>query len=615
MLLLLLLRDTSEKASEAYCSIKNNNINILQEDFDGSIVSGYWNDSLNDTGWYTLKIISNNNEDNSINVMRCAGALEGYLSYERIYNHFMLIKDINGWNRSSDYPENIKNFMESNMQFIKESTEAYVDSSYWNKVSLIYEQFKGLVEGYDLKNELSGFKQNMSKLDHWILQSEGDLMDVVEKYPDLTKAKKVKTLPGDHCTGMIRILPDYSDLYFSHDAWSDFRELHGELKEYNLNISEFEAKRITMSTRVGKISSYDDLYVNDKGLMIMETTLSNFNEDLFEYVKPNSIFTWIRAVLSTWCATSGKDWVDYFSKSNSGTYNNEYLIVDTNKFEFFEKPTNDLLWIIEQMPGIFMSADITDILVNQSYFASFNTPYFTNLFNLAQYPEKIASWGIDGSYWDYQNASRRLIAKRELPFIYSFDDFKKFMRYNNYARDPYSAGDPGQMILSRYDLRDGSNPHFVRHMFGGLDSKVLRLTEAKYRMTIHALASPAFSEKPEDKLPPFKFTDWPQYNHDGLYEGEWMFNWTTFESSTPDICYNKTRSECLSIEDCGWCYTTETCLPGNDEGPFFGSSCKGSWSRTHDNNGILKHIGVALLVVTITTVGVFIATRINKINV
>lgn len=36
-------------------------------------------------------------------------------------------------------------------------------------------------------------------------------------------------------------------------------------------------------------------------------------------------------------AKNGKQWADYSMRQNSGTYNNQYMVIDTNLFEF-EKP-------------------------------------------------------------------------------------------------------------------------------------------------------------------------------------------------------------------------------------------------------------------------------------
>jgi len=49
-----------------------------------------------------------------------------------------------------------------------------------------------------------------------------------------------------------------------------------------------------------------------------------------------------------WCV----QWVTYFGDENSGTYNNQYLIVDYKLFEAGAKALKPgLFWVLEQYPG------------------------------------------------------------------------------------------------------------------------------------------------------------------------------------------------------------------------------------------------------------------------
>lgn len=53
-------------------------------------------------------------------------------------------------------------------------------------------------------------------------------------------------------------------------------------------------------------------------------------------------------------ARSGRTWSEIFSQFNSGTYNNQWMVIDYNKFKKGTKPEDlpdELLWIVEQIPG------------------------------------------------------------------------------------------------------------------------------------------------------------------------------------------------------------------------------------------------------------------------
>lgn len=51
----------------------------------------------------------------------------------------------------------------------------------------------------------------------------------------------------------------------------------------------------------------------------------------------------------------------------SGTYNNQYMVLDTNQIELNTVIHDDALWVIEQIPGLVMAADQTPILRTGMY--------------------------------------------------------------------------------------------------------------------------------------------------------------------------------------------------------------------------------------------------------
>ncbi|OHT16675.1 Laminin A family protein [Tritrichomonas foetus] len=598
-------------------------------DKENSDAWAYWNNSISEIGWYTLHVEGREGAS-SHNMLRCAGLLEGYLSQHEIFLHFQLMKDIHGFDRTTDYSPEWRYFMEKNMNYTFSSVQAYLDDPYWRDINLTLTQFNGLLEGYNMKREerekkgeIEGQMINneiMTPLDFWFLEAECELYDVEmalipvpESATAPTKSqnknifgnsqkndhsvnngnslnsernkyitKKLNKLPtkktqnppnGDDCTGLIRLLPDYSDIFFSQDTWSDFRDLHGELKEYHFPIPGFKANRILFSTRVGKLFSYDDFYIADSGLLVLETTMSIFNLDLYKEVIPESLFTWLRATRSMWHTDNGKDWATEFIKHNSGTLNNQYIILDQKKFTRFEKPEKDLLWMIEQYPGDYESRDLTDLLVKNGYFPSINVPFTERLYEKAGYPEKVKS-SATGDFFSYYDSARFKILDRESRRIMNFEDFKKLMTYNNYQRDPYSKGDPAQAIMSRYDLRRPGEPYGPAKAFGGLDSKCCRITEFATKLHFHAIASPT-----KDNQEPWEFGKPPFENvrYEGLPK-RWDFNWTTFESMTYNFCGNFTsEKDCTKNDLCGWCTYDTKCFAGDKTGPFFDVKCEAGW--------------------------------------
>lgn len=86
-------------------------------------------------------------------------------------------------------------------------------------------------------------------------------------------------------------------------------------------------------------------------------------------------------------ATDGQEWGRHAKKYNSGTGNKEWMIADFMKFRNLTRQETDhrkrdfqaahgLLYIAEQIPGLFHIEDKTDMLVRNTYWASYGLPFF-----------------------------------------------------------------------------------------------------------------------------------------------------------------------------------------------------------------------------------------------
>jgi hypothetical protein len=352
----------------------------------------------------------------------------------------------------------------------------------------------------------------------------------------------------------------------------------------------------------------------DSGLFVMETTMSIFNNSLYDYIKPQALFTWFRAIHTTWIAHNGSEWTSIFIQHNSGTYNNQYMIIDSNKFKRFEKPTTDLLWIIEQYPGPhWLRADVTAKLISDGYWPSINKPSFKELYNIAGYPEKIASVGAIGDYYEYEGNARYLIIKREAPRLDDFEVFKKFMRYNNWRRDLYSNGDALQQIMARSDLRRYKDPYGSPRNHGGLDSKAARVSEGVTRLAFHAISCPAH----ENGNPPWSFekSSFNITDHRGLPD-TWTFDekgWNVFAGNGVAKCARYTaKSECIDQPFCGWCGASGKCLAGGKDGASsVEETCASGWSTGGGlpawEIGVI--VGAAVLAVVIAVVVAVVVIR------
>ncbi len=101
----------------------------------------------------------------------------------------------------------------------------------------------------------------------------------------------------------------------------------------------------------GVIYSGDDFHVISSGLVTIETTIGNENPAIWHFVKPvGQIVEGVRVTVANRLATNGKEWTEIFRRRNSGTYNNQWMIVDYKKFKpGMRKMKQGLLWILEQV--------------------------------------------------------------------------------------------------------------------------------------------------------------------------------------------------------------------------------------------------------------------------
>ena len=540
-----------------------------------------WEDSYSEIGWGKIHIWTNASRP-SYSQMYCAGFVDTYASYDRVNESFRLFKEIQVKELSASWPEQWAHWISDNIRYVRRMAENTADD-YWKRMKLILAQVDGNLDGYNARALEKGHP-TLLEIDWWMLQSGGDLDDLSEVFPveELYRDPEFKL----KCTGLVKLAPNYTDLWFAQDTWTDVRELHAYLKEYNLNIPEFTAHRVLISTRTGHMSSVDDFWVNDKGLLVLETTMHNFNRTLYDlYVKPESVMTWLRAYHAMFATDNGQNWTEHFIRYNSGTYNNEYLIVDTKLFEAGTKPGKNLLWMIEQYPGHYHAEDVTELrLLNDSYVQSINTPWFEDMFDIANYTGQQQAEPKKKTFWSYNDQPRNKIIVHQAPNLKDYADFQRLMRYNNYTMDPdqiipgTNQREPAQGVLARYDLRpENGTDYGARNHFAGIDTKTLSVNTFKTSQTFDAINSPKYDEG----IPEFTFADWPEINHYGLAES-WHYNWTTFGARDHCVVHGGTgdKERCQNIAGCGFCMYDQRCLSGDKNAPdsFFNYECESGWS-------------------------------------
>ena len=155
------------------------------------------------------------------------------------------------------------------------------------------------------------------------------------------------------CSGLIKVPGDFSDLFMAHSSWFSYGNTNRIFKHYHFHFhAQAASSAISFSSYPGYLQSLDDFYMMDSGLGMIQTSNDVLNHSLLELVKPESLLAWQRVRLANAFAGSGKEWEEAFRWQASGTYVNQYMVVD---FKLFKPKTafpDGLLWVVEEIPGL-----------------------------------------------------------------------------------------------------------------------------------------------------------------------------------------------------------------------------------------------------------------------
>ena len=102
----------------------------------------------------------------------------------------------------------------------------------------------------------------------------------------------------------IELLDDRSDLIMGHNTWSALHTMFRVYKIYDLKFTEEDGKTLipghlqTFTTYPAMISSTDDYYTLGDHMVVIETTIENYNPDLYKYQTPRAVMQWARNIIA-----------------------------------------------------------------------------------------------------------------------------------------------------------------------------------------------------------------------------------------------------------------------------------------------------------------------------
>ncbi|XP_071963948.1 phospholipase-B 81-like [Antedon mediterranea] len=476
------------------------------------VAYGIYNDTLSTTGWGKLHIKAgfSNKKYSDSEIVYASGFLEGALTSKHIKQHSA---NLNDWVFSSTknpdvFRDRLKDFFSKQDKWMRNMIQANKNDPFWKGIGLITAQYDGLIEGYNT----FPYQEKLDVFDFQILNGNGDVIDLEhvlmpDSVPDWRKMTDEEfsqfIVKSGHCSALVKVLPGYEDVFMGHSSWFMYSATLRIYKTYVWQLQQTVASnRISFSSYPGYLESLDDFYILGSKMVMLQTTNNVFNSELYTHVKPESLLAWQRVRLAHLLANNGSEWADIVSKYNSGTYNNQYMIIDRKKISK-TRIDDGALWVVEQIPTLVESGDQTAIL-RAGYWPSYNVPFYENIYKLSGYPEVVKERGTS---YSYQLAPRAKIFRRDQSSVVDIESFKAILRYNDYKEDKYSDNDSCNTICCRGDLRANPTPS------GCYDTKVTNMEMAD-NFVAYAISGPTRSHG----IPPFKWTTQFNVSHIGLPE-------------------------------------------------------------------------------------------------
>ena len=374
------------------------------------------------------------------------------------------------------------------------------------QVTSLMKQMRGIGAGY--RATAIGMSKPLTDFDIFMMNFQHEVEDVEAAVG--TRTIGSRKLRDMECTGLVKVTSD--DLYVAHTTWTRYKTMLRMYKTY-----KFETA-VTMSGYGGLIESKDDWYITSSGLAIFETTNPADNVTLFQlYVLPHTISEFLRVTAASYLATTSQEWVRLYEVLNSGTYNNQWVVVNMRLFVPGKPIVRGTMWVSEQMPGIVVSADQSDLLNKMQYFPSYNIPFYPLVRKISLNDDMERQYG---SFFSYDDYCRARILRREHANITNIEGMKKVMRFNKYQTDPYSLipncsgtpdgkcnppRNPSLSLASRYDLSGSGGPtqlgplwrYFNPACFGGTDAKISSWSRMRGgKLTGVVVAGPTNDDQP-----------------------------------------------------------------------------------------------------------------------
>lgn len=193
------------------------------------------------------------------------------------------------------------------------------ENVFWPHIEPEYRaELQGIVVGLNAKGV---------KLDLWDVVAMNAWLELDPYYVKWADSHSNRPT-GEHCSAFVATGSYTTDgkPVIAHNNWTDY--MTGSRWDIMFDIVPEHGNRFIMDGMPGLIHSADDFGINSAGIMITETTISQFHG-----FDPNGIAEFVRARKAMQYSNSIDDFARIMKEGNNGGYANDWLVADRNTGE------------------------------------------------------------------------------------------------------------------------------------------------------------------------------------------------------------------------------------------------------------------------------------------
>lgn len=525
------------------------------KDIARGVARAYFRGDIETTGWSLLEVETDGSYPDEIQAY-AAGVVEGALTWYLIHLH--LENTIRA--KCEDQPlekqcDKLRDALDKSANIWKTyAAERSSTDPFWHHVSLYYTQIGGIYTGWKhgVERSMNEYETDISDL-YW-LNSIAEVNELQHKLNITIEDPEISNMPG-LSSAFLRIINETTEdgtsvkkLFVAQDVAGSYSSMTRIMKRYKLNYHRTSKEStpapgstVDFSSYPGSVTSQDELYVvkgEHHRLAITGTSLKNYNSKLSKNVNiTEQVPVGPRITAANHLASNISSWGHTIARSNSGTGCKQWLVVNFNKFNQImntndesyvpktekkeviteSKINNDikhtivhragsgrakgLLCLIEQIPGRTHSADLSDVFLEKTYWATYGLPFFTDIANDTHIAKMEEAYG---NIFSETKSPKAKIFQKGFKNATTLDSILKLMRTNNVtaineASTTVNCKDNKNCIINEPEYwsvigvrGDIAKQH--KEAYGIIDTKVVIGTANDLSLDLIAVSSPPFSE-------------------------------------------------------------------------------------------------------------------------